>query len=66
MTGDPVYLDWSRHPLALRPGKCPHCNGRTRLRDENGKPSHKTCAELARAGRPPVKPTTTQDTIGGL
>jgi hypothetical protein len=44
-------LDWTdaqRHwAERLRP--CRFCKGPTRLRDEEGRPSHKTCAETHRA-----------------
>jgi hypothetical protein len=44
-------LDWSdakRHwHFRLRP--CRYCKGPTSLRDEEGRPSHKTCAETHRA-----------------
>jgi hypothetical protein len=45
-----VGLDWrdARH-WSDRAGKCRHCGQETHLRDEDRKPSHKTCAEAARA-----------------
>lgn len=46
-------LDWSdmkRHWAAWqRP--CRYCKGPTNLRDEEGRPSHKTCAETQQARR---------------
>ncbi|GHA08580.1 hypothetical protein GCM10010345_11160 [Streptomyces canarius] len=44
-------LDWTdpkRH-WAQRPRPCRFCKGPTCLRDEGGRPSHKTCAEAHRA-----------------
>lgn len=64
---DPPYLDWSSPGhLAQRHGRCRHCGGRTRLRDDDGNPSHKVCAEEALAGRPPVQNPNAPQTIGGL
>lgn len=44
-------LDWSdaRRHWAQRPRPCRFCKGPTCLRDEEGRPSHKTCAETHRA-----------------
>lgn len=43
-----VVLDW-RDPshYAHRAGRCRHCGRPTHLRDDTGRPSHKTCAETA-------------------
>jgi hypothetical protein len=45
-------LAWS-HPdhRSSRTLPCRHCAGRTHLRDEDGEPSHKTCAEQNLADR---------------
>lgn len=43
-----VVLDW-RDPshYARRAARCRHCGRSTHLRDDAGRPSHKTCAETA-------------------
>lgn len=41
-----VVLDWRKHRLGTRPAKCRFCGRPAWLRDENGKPCHKGCAEL--------------------
>lgn len=43
----PTVLDW-RNGHTGRVDKCRHCGGWTNLRDDQGKPSHKVCAERAR------------------
>lgn len=57
-----VVLDWHRHEVAKKPGRCRHgvrClfaepddagvlrGGPALMRDEQGKPCHKVCAEAA-------------------
>lgn len=52
MSDPPIVLDWTgRKHMGSRRAKCRHCTGLTWLRDDDGKPCHKTCAEqdLARA-----------------
>jgi hypothetical protein len=46
-------LDWSdaKSHWAERRRPCRYCKGPTHLRDEEGRPSHKTCAETHRARR---------------
>lgn len=41
-----IILDWRdpRHH-APKAAPCRHCKGSTPLRDDTGRPSHKTCAE---------------------
>jgi hypothetical protein len=49
MTGA-VVLDWRDARLHWAPklARCRRCkNGRTHLRDDDGRPSHKVCAEAA-------------------
>ncbi|AYF31085.1 hypothetical protein CSH63_33015 [Micromonospora tulbaghiae] len=53
-----VYLDWRRHQVSARLAACRYrCGGRTYLRDEDGKPAHKTCAEAALAATRPAAAT---------
>lgn len=40
-----VVLDWRKNKLGARPAACRLCGVKTLLRDENGKPCHKICAE---------------------
>jgi hypothetical protein len=43
-----VVLDWrDRSHYARRAARCRYCPGRTHLRDDTGRPAHKTCAETA-------------------
>lgn len=42
-------LDWSRHQVGKRSGKCRLCGRPALMRDELGKPCHKVCAEVALA-----------------
>ena len=43
-----TVLDWREASHAgRRPLPCCCCGGRTFLRDDEGRPSHKTCAEAA-------------------
>jgi hypothetical protein len=46
-------LNWnhSRHWLS-KPARCVHCRKNTFLRDEDGAPSHKVCAERVLLGLP--------------
>jgi hypothetical protein len=49
--GDAAVLDW-RDPCHFSPrrARCRyHCGGRTWLRDDDGRPAHKVCAEKALA-----------------
>lgn len=41
-----VHLDWrdSSH-WSSHPASCVHCGRNTNLRDDDGEPAHKTCAE---------------------
>lgn len=47
MTAPPVVLDWRRHQIGRRPGKCRLCDRPAWLRDAKGRPCHKVCAEAA-------------------
>ncbi|SCL43195.1 hypothetical protein GA0074692_6758 [Micromonospora pallida] len=40
-------LVWNRNNVAARSGRCRHCGGSTPLRDDEGRPCHKVCAEQA-------------------
>lgn len=40
-----VWLDWSKHKVGRRPGKCRICGEPALMRDEQDKPCHKICAE---------------------
>lgn len=44
-------LDWSDSKRHWGPRRrpCRYCKGPTNLRDEEGRPSHKVCAEMRRA-----------------
>lgn len=42
-----TYLTWGRRNVSARSGRCRHCGGSTPLRDDDGKPAHKVCAETA-------------------
>jgi len=43
-----IGLDWRHNSHTLtRRAKCRHCGNPTWTRDDDGKPSHKTCAEDA-------------------
>jgi len=46
-----ITFDW-RHSShwGRRSAECRICNGRTRLLDDRGRPSHKTCAEAEANG----------------
>jgi hypothetical protein len=48
-----ICLDWrDRSHWNARKARCVHgCGGVTNLRDDSGKPSHKTCAERALTDR---------------
>jgi len=39
-----TVLDW-RNEHTGKTAPCVHCRGKTNLRDDNDRPSHKTCAE---------------------
>lgn len=45
----PSTLDWRKHPTG-KPAACVICGRPTILRNEVGKPCHKTCAERELAG----------------
>ena len=56
--GDMVILDWRSHDTGPRK-PCFHCGQPTWMRDADGVPTHKTCAEAAldrreRANKPQV------------
>ena len=41
-----TFLDWrDASHWATRPGRCRHCGGATQLLDDDGRYSHKVCAE---------------------
>ncbi|MEU5938652.1 hypothetical protein ABZ807_05590 [Micromonospora sp. NPDC047548] len=46
-----ICLVWGPEHVAKRAGKCRHCGLHTVLRDDDGRPSHKTCAEQALAAK---------------
>lgn len=54
-----TVLDWRKHPVGKRAGKCRHCGGPAWMRDERGKSAHKVCAELDidRRAAAAVRPT---------
>lgn len=43
--GRGVVLNWSKHRVGQRPGKCRICKRPALMRDEKDKPCHKTCVE---------------------
>lgn len=46
-----TYLVWKSRNVAHRQAGCQYCGGATYLRDDNGVPAHKVCAEQASATR---------------
>lgn len=46
-----AYLQWGPRNVSSRAGWCRHCGLATLLCDDEGRPSHKVCAEQALTNR---------------
>lgn len=45
-----AFLDWHKHPVGPR-RQCRYCGKGALMRDDNGRPCHKVCAEAELAAK---------------